>query len=59
MAKMTKKEYLDKGRDKASKVKAGANPMSRKLASFWKDQIEEVDGANAAWYKRGDMIIKR
>lgn len=56
---MSKKEYSEVGRKKAKAVKAGPNAMSRKLAAFWKDQIETVDSSHSAWYKRGDSIVKR
>jgi len=33
--------------------------VSRRLAAYWKSQIQSVDEANSRWHKRGDKIIKR
>src|SRR5690606_10704316 len=40
-------------------IEPGPNPISRKLASFWKEQIEEVEKEDAKWIRVGNQIIKR
>lgn len=46
-------------KSKISKIEPGENVLSRKLASFWKEQIESVDSANKNWIRRGKNIVKR
>lgn len=46
-------------KNKNKEIKPGANNISRKLASFWKEQINAVDEAQARWIKRGNMVVKR
>lgn len=45
--------------DDNSELKAGPGKRSRKMASFWKDQIDQVDQLQKVWLERGDNIIKR
>lgn len=46
-------------KSKISKIKSGENVISRKLASFWKEQIEYVDESNKGWIKRGKHVVNR
>lgn len=41
------------------KIEPGPNMVSRKLAAYWKDQINTLDQAQSRWVKRGNDIIKR
>lgn len=53
----------DKMRDiqerKSKKIKAGPNVLSRKLATYWKDQIKINDEKWSGFIKRGNAITKR
>jgi hypothetical protein len=42
-----------------SDVKPGPNYLSNKLASFWKDQIEDYERINDKFIRMGNRIIKR
>src|SRR5258708_1661095 len=44
---------------KIKEIKPGPNSISRKLASFWKEQINAVDEAQSRWIKRGNQVVKR
>lgn len=46
-------------KDKLVSISPGENVISQKLASFWIDQIDQVDKLNNNWHKKSDMIIKR
>lgn len=46
-------------RKSTKELKPGKNTISRKLAAFWKEQINAVGEANARWVKRGGTVIKR
>jgi len=46
-------------KDKTKELQPGENVISRKLAAFWKEQIEDVDTRDANWYKKGAQISKR
>lgn len=40
-------------------VEPGPGEESRRLATFWKDQIKDVDDLNKHWFEKGNAIIKR
>lgn len=46
---------------KLDNIKPGENVLSRKLASFWKEQVNQVDQSkiNQRWIKRGEHVVKR
>lgn len=37
----------------------GDPDLSRRMAAYWKTQVESADENNARWHKRGDLIVKR
>lgn len=44
---------------KSKDIKPGPNTISRKLASFWKEQVNAVDEAQFKYIKRGNQVIRR
>lgn len=46
-------------KSKLSKLEPGENVISRKLAAFWKEQIEQVDAANKNFIRRGKDVVRR
>lgn len=46
-------------RTEASPQKPIDDDYSRRMAMYWKSQIEAADEENERWHKRGDQIIKR
>ena len=56
----TDKEHHKKlFKKKLKTVKPGKNTVSRKLAAFWKAEIDLVDRNQEKWIKRGKTVIKR
>lgn len=60
---MSKRQEIEDAQEKAyskkQKVEAGQNLMSRKLASYWKDQVKIADEQGAGFNRRGNAITKR
>lgn len=52
-------EYKRIFKTKLKDVKPGDGIISRKLASFWLDQVDSVDRVNSGWVKNGNSILRR
>ena len=53
------KKIKDITKNKQKTVKPGDNVISRKLASFWKEQVNSFDEANSNWLKKGNNVVRR
>ncbi len=53
------KEAIAQTKESGKKVKGGEGKTSRKMASYWLDQVKSIEDLNKNWYKRGDQIIRR
>lgn len=51
------KKFKEKSETK--NLKPGPGVVSRKIASFWKDEVDHIDSAKQKFIKRGNEILKR